>query len=382
MKNNLFSKKYFNQKKYFLLNSVIAFCFLIFLVAMSSCGKKDVVQEEKQSEKFCVSDTLQKMIQIGMVSKENVEDLLQVGGEVTFNQDKVVRVMPLISGQVSDVKTNLGDYVQKGQILATLKSSEIVGNSNDQRSATADIAIYKKNMESMDASFKNGMASEKDYLNSKQDYEKSLSAYARASGFGKIYGSSNADGLINVIAPISGFIVEKKIANGSFVRSDNADNLFTIGNVDDVWVMANIFETDISRVKVGYEAEITTIAYPDKVFHGKIDKVGNMLDPLNKALKVRIKLNNDNKLLKPQMFTNVTIKNTQGIQSLVVPSSAITFDYGKNYVIVYRDKCDLDVREVNILKTLGDKTYLTSGVTEGEKIVTRNQLLIYNAFKK
>lgn len=382
MKNNIAKEKIFNLKKFFLLNSIAAFCFLIFLVTMSSCGKKEVVQEEKQSDKFCVSDTLQKMIQIGTVSKENVEDLLQVGGEVTFNQDKVVRVMPLISGQVSEVKINLGDYVQKGQVLATLKSSEIVGNSNDQRSATADIAIYKKNMESMDASYKNGMASEKDYLNSKQDYEKALSAYARASGFGKIYGSSNADGLININAPISGFIVEKKIANGSFVRSDNADNLFTIGNVDDVWVMANIFETDISRVKVGYNADITTIAYPDKVFHGQIDKVGNMLDPVNKALKVRIRLSNENRLLKPSMFTNVTIKNTQGIKSLVVPSSSITFDYGKNYVIVYRDKCDLDVREVNILKTLGDKTYLINGVNEGERIVTRNQLLIYNAFKK
>lgn len=350
-----------------------------------SCGKNETKQAEEnkspKSEKFCISDTLKNMIQIDTVSTENVEDLLQVGGEVTFNQDKVVRVMPPASGQVSQVKVNLGDYIQKGQVLATMKSSEIVGNANDQRSAQADVAIYKKNMDAQENAYKNGMASEKDYLNSKQDYEKALTSAARASEFGKIYGSSDAGGFLNITAPVSGFVVEKKIANGSYIRPDNADNLFTIGNVDEVWVMANIFETDISRVKLGYEADITTIAYPDKTFHGKIDKLGDMLDPQNKALKVRIRLQNDNRLLKPEMFTNITIKNTQGIKSLVVPASAITFDYGKNYVIIYRDKCDVEVREVNILKTLGNKTYLTNGVKNGEKVVTRNQLLIYNAFK-
>ncbi len=361
------------------------FLFAVGTMLLTACGKTENKQagENKtlKPEKFCISDTLKNMIKIDTVTTQNVEDLLQVGGEVTFNQDKVVRVMPLTSGQISAVKINLGDYVQKGQVLATIKSSEVVGNANDQRSAQADINIYKKNMDAQENAFKNGMASEKDYLNSKQDYEKALTAAARASEFGKIYGSSDANGFLNITAPVSGFVVEKKIAAGSYVRPDNADNLFTIGNVDEVWVMANIFETDISRVKLGYDAEITTIAYPDKKFHGKIDKLGDMLDPLNKALKVRIRLPNDNRLLKPEMFTNITIKNTQGIKSLVVPASALTFDSGKNYVIIYRDKCDVEVREVNILKTLGDKTYLKSGVKNGEQVITRNQLLIYNAFK-
>ena len=378
--------KRFSEKKFFEFFFLFSFLFIFGFLLFSSCGKDEAkkaeVAKSPQSEKFCVSDTLKNMIQLGVVTTENVEDLLQVGGEVTFNQDKVVRVMPPASGQVSEVKVNLGDYVERGKVLATLKSTEIVGNANDQRSAKADINIYKKNMDAIEASFKNGMASEKDYLNSKQEYEKALSTSARASEFGKIYGSSDANGILSIKAPISGFVVEKKIAQGSYIRPDNADNLFTIGNVDEVWVMANIFETDISRVKLGYDVEITTIAYPDKKFHGKIDKLGDMLDPLNKALKVRIRLQNDNRLLKPEMFTNITIKNTEGSKSLVVPAAAIIFDYGKNYVIIYRDKCDVEVREVSILKTLGDKTYLTSGVKTGEQVVTRNELLIYNAFKQ
>ncbi len=378
--------KKMSEKKFFAFAFPFSILFIFGFLLVTACGKDEAKKAEAakspQSEKFCVSDTLKNMIQLGAVTTENVEDLLQVGGEVTFNQDKVVRVMPPASGQVSEVKVNLGDYVERGKVLATMKSTEIVGNANDQRSAQADINIYKKNMDAIEASFKNGMASEKDYLNSKQDYEKALSNSARASEYGKIYGSSDANGMLSIKAPVSGFVVEKKIAQGSYIRPDNADNLFTIGNVDEVWVMANIFETDISRVKLGYEAEITTIAYPDRKFHGKIDKLGDMLDPLNKALKVRIRLQNDNRLLKPEMFTNITIKNTEGTKALVVPASAIIFDYGKNYVIIYRDKCDVEVREVSILKTLGDKTYLTSGVKTGEQVVTRNELLIYNAFKQ
>lgn len=373
----------FNKK---ILNPITHISYLLLLMLITACGKDDAKKAEAakshESEKFCVSDTLKNMIQLGAVTTENIEDLLQVGGEVTFNQDKVVRVMPPASGQVNEVKVNLGDYVEKGKVLATLKSAEIVGNANDQRSAAADINIYKKNMDAIEASFKNGMASEKDYLNSKQDYEKALANSARASEFGKIYGSSNANGILSIRSPVSGFVVEKKIAQGSYIRPDNADNLFTIGNVDEVWVMANIFETDISRVKLGYEADITTIAYPEKIFHGKIDKLGDMLDPQNKALKVRIRLQNENRLLKPEMFTNISIKNTEGSKALVVPASAIIFDYGKNYVIIYRDKCDVEVREVSILKTIGEKTYLKNGVKTGEQVITRNQLLIYNAFKQ
>ena len=322
------------------------------------------------------------MIQIGTVSLEQIQDVLQVAGEVTFNQDKVVRVMPLTSGQVLDVSANLGSYVNKGQVLATIKSFENVNNASDQRYAQAEVAISKKNLEATEGLFKSGLASERDVATAKQEYEKSLTNAERAKNVSNIYGDRNAQGEIVVKAPISGVITEKKIAAGSYVRSDNADNLFTIGSIDDVWVMANIFEADMSRVKVGYETEITTLAYPDKVFHGKIDKLGDMLDPTNKALRVRIRLSNKDRLLKPEMFTNVKITNVQGFKALEVPSSAVLFDYGKNFVVKYRDVCNIEVTEVKILKTLGEKTYLSSGVAVGEQLITKNQLLIYNALKK
>ncbi len=361
-----------------------AFCLLLVSCTPNKEAPKAEATNKKAEDKtvFCVSDTLKSMIQIGTVSLEQIQDVLQVAGEVTFNQDKVVRVMPLTSGQVLDVSANLGSYVNKGQVLATIKSFENVNNASDQRYAQAEVAISKKNLEATEGLFKSGLASERDVATAKQEYEKSLTNAERAKNVSNIYGDRNAQGEIVVKAPISGVITEKKIAAGSYVRSDNADNLFTIGSIDDVWVMANIFEADMSRVKVGYETEITTLAYPDKVFHGKIDKLGDMLDPTNKALRVRIRLSNKDRLLKPEMFTNVKITNVQGFKALEVPSSAVLFDYGKNFVVKYRDVCNIEVTEVKILKTLGEKTYLSSGVAVGEQLITKNQLLIYNALKK
>ncbi|MEJ7684062.1 MAG: efflux RND transporter periplasmic adaptor subunit [Segetibacter sp.] len=94
------------------------------------------------------------------------------------------------------------------------------------------------------------------------------------------------------------------------------DNLFTISDLKDVWVMANVFEADIPKVKEGYAVKVTTLAYPDKVFYGRVDRVSEVLDPEDKALKVRVKLENQDMMLKPEMFTRVIVTNEEKIKLL------------------------------------------------------------------
>jgi cobalt-zinc-cadmium efflux system membrane fusion protein len=149
--------------------------------------------------------------------------------------------------------------------------------------------------------------------------------------------------------------------------------------MQDVWVWASVFETDIQKVKHGYTADITTLSYPDRVFHGRVDQVNSALDPLSKAMKVKIVLPNTDMLLKPQMFTKIIINNKTDEKALVIPSSAIVFDGGKNYVLVYKNNYDVKAQEVQILKQVGDKNYIQSGLKEGDLIISKNQILIYNA---
>ena len=92
---------------------------------------------------------------------------------------------------------------------------------------------------------------------------------------------------------------------------------------------ANVYETDISKVKVGYAAKVTTLAYPDSTFSGVVDEVSNILDPVTKVMRIRVKLPNEKLSLKPEMFANIVITNKEGKQSIAVPGKAIISEYGK-----------------------------------------------------
>ena len=155
--------------------------------------------------------------------------------------------------------------------------------------------------------------------------------------------------------------------------------MFTIGDISEVWVWANVYESDIAKVKEGYTADVTTLAYPDKIFNGVVDKVNQVLDPETKVMKIRVKLKNENQELKPEMFANIMIRNREGVEAVAIPFAALIAENGKNYVIVYKDKCNMKVQEVDILKTVGDKTYLRSGLAPGDRIISKNQILLFRA---
>lgn len=339
---------------------------------------------ETAREQNCISDTLSHMLLTATAQTEPVEDALQLSGEVSFDQDKVVRVLPLTSGQVLDVNVSLGDYVHAGQLLATLKSAEVAGLYQESSSATADLATAEKNLQNAKALVRSGMATDRDVTQAQSDYDKAQSNLERSKEVISIYGQNNTsrNGLIAIKAPISGYIVEKKISAGTQVRPDNADNLFTISDLRDVWVLANVYENDLARLHEGCLAEVSTLAYPDKVFRGKIDHISEVLDPENKVLKARICLPNPGNLLRPEMFTAVRVRNENGFRAVTIPASAPIMDFGKSYVIVLHDPCHYEARQVHILKTTGEKAYLKDGLAAGESVVTKEQLLLFNKLKE
>jgi cobalt-zinc-cadmium efflux system membrane fusion protein len=279
------------------------------------------------------------------------------------------------------VKVSLGDKVTKGQTLAVLRSADVAGSYTDLTSTKADLAISKRQLEQAEYLYKSGISSERDYAEAKGNYDKAVAANSKVRDQIAINGggNTNASGSLVIKAPGDGYIVEKNITAGNFIRPDNSNSLFTISNMKDVWIWANVFESDIAKVKKGYSARITTLAYPDKVFNGKVDEISSVLDPDNKVMKVRVALNNSEMLLKPEMFTNVVISNEEGSSSVAIPQTAVIFDNSKSFVIVYNSKCNLQVREVSPIKTVDSTTYISTGLKPGDKVISKSQLLLYNA---
>jgi len=349
------------------------------LLLFTAC--KDKKQETTENKQVCVSDSLAKMITIDTAKTTTMKDELVLSGEVANDDNNVVKVFPFSSGQVLNVKVSLGDKVSKGQTLAIMRSADVAGNYTDLSSTQSDVSVAKRQLEQAEYLYKNGIASERDYTEAKENYNKAVAANTKVKSTLAINGGGNtsANGMLVIKAPQSGYVVEKNITSGSFIRQDNNGSMFTISNLKDVWVWANVFESDISKVKVGYTAKVTTLAYPGKVFTGEVNEVSSVLDPDNKVMKIKIVLPNPGMLLKPQMFTNVVITNSENTQSVSVPAKAIVFDSSKNYVVVYNNKCDLKVREVSVIKTVDDVAYIASGLKPGERVVSKNQLLLYDA---
>ncbi|MBN9299644.1 MAG: efflux RND transporter periplasmic adaptor subunit [Filimonas sp.] len=350
----------------------------IITICLASChSKKEPVKEE--SKKYVLSDTMAKMITLDSVKMCNIDNAITLSGEISFNENSVIKIFPRSSGQVVETKVALGDKVQAGQVLAVIKSADVAGSYADLTSANADIEITKRQMDNTEALYKNGIASEKDYTEAKQNYQKALAVKEKIQSTLNINsgGTTKPGGTYVLTAPISGYIVEKKVVAGAFIRPDMADNLFTISDLKDVWVWGNVFESDIPKIKEGSSVAVTTLAYPDKVFNGKIDKMSQVLDPTDKTLKILIKIPNENMMLRPQMFAKVSVSNIENTQAICIPTKALISQNGKNYVVVFNAKDDMKIADVDIRKTTGDKTYLNGGVTPGQKIIVQNELLIF-----
>ncbi len=351
------------------------------LLLLAACSNHDAVEGTQMPEKVCITDSLSKIIVIDTAITSNIHDELKLSGEINFDDNKVVKVFPFSSGQVVEVKVSVGDKVTKGQTLAIIKSAEVAGNYNDLSASGNDLAIAKKQLDNAASLYQSGIASEREYIEAKENYNKMLASANKIKEQLSINGGGHtmAGGQYIITAPMNGYVVEKKINPGGFIRGDNGDNLFTIGDIRDVWVWANVYETDIAKVKEGYSASVTTLAYPDSIFKGVIDKVNQVLDPVTKVMKIRVRLPNPGMKLKPEMFANISIENNQGKKAVSIPEQALINDNGRTFVVVYNGKCDLSIRPVQVIQSTAGRAYIQSGLQEGEKVISKNQILLFRA---
>jgi cobalt-zinc-cadmium efflux system membrane fusion protein len=357
-----------------LLYKKISPALLLFCFGLHSCTDKAKASDEKQG--YVLPDSLLKTIEIDTVTTSKVLNSLNLTGKVDFNEDQVIKIFPPISGLVSDIKVMLGDYVKKGQTLAEIKSVEMAGYSNDFSMAKSNLEIAKKTLDATNDMYKSGLASQRDQLTAQENYNQALSSLQKAERVLTLNGGS-LNGDYTVKSPIDGFVVEKQVNNNMIIRTDNATGLFTISDLKNVWVMANVYESNIANVKMGDSVQVTTLSYPGKIFQGKVDRIMNVLDPSNKVMKLRIVLPNPGYLLKPEMFASVVVRNTENKKMISIPFRDLIFDHSQYYVLVYKSPSDISIRPVQVMNTVGDCSFISEGLTEGEKLIGTQPLLIY-----
>lgn len=345
------------------------------IMSISSCKTKP---KEEVAQSFELSDTMMKHCEFSVAEMQNVKNELKLFGKVSADNNKIAHVYPITGGIVSTINVELGDFVKQGQLLAVIKSSEVADFQRQLLDARSDVALAEKNVQVAKDLYLGKLNSEKDVIASEKELEKAKAELNRINEVYSIYHLKQGSEY-SITAPISGFIINKDITQNEELRSDRTEEVFSIAQIDEVWVLANVNESNISKVALGYEADVQTISYDDKIFKGKVDKIFNVIDPMTKAMKILVKINNPDLLLKPEMNATVNLKFTENKKLIAVPSSAVLFDKSKNWIMIYKDKKNIETRLIEVYSKIGDVTYITSGIKEGEKVISKNGLLIYDA---
>ncbi len=355
----------------------IQMAWLAGLLVLVSCSKQPEKAEDTGNP---INQEFLSKIETTKVVLSDQEEELLLSGKIISDPDKTINHVSLVSGVIDRSYFSIGDKVRKGQMLVDIRSSELSQLESERISLESAVKVAQRNLQAVQTSFNDNMASEKDLLEAQGQVDQTQAALHKIKEDLRLFVPNKGTGSFSITAPMSGYVIRKNASSGSTVTSDG-EPLFTIADLSSVWAIASVYASNLEFVKEGMEVFITSLSYPGEVFPGKISNVSQVFDPDDNTLKARIILPNPNLKFKPEMSVMIRLKNkTQ--QSLVsIPSDALIFDNDLYYVVTKEGEDRFQVKEVQLQGHHGKATYILSGLQEGEEVVCKNQLLVYSGLK-
>lgn len=353
--------------------------FLAVIPCLLACDQNNKVEEDGRRT-FILSEKMLQSIVLDSVMDRKVYGELNLNGKIMADESRWVELFPIVGGNVVNVNVELGDFVRKNETLVIIRSSEVAEFDRQLIDAQSDVLVAQKKLDVKRDLFYSKLISEGEWVAAQKELEKAEAALKRIQETFSIY-NFNEHSEYHLKAPISGFIIKKNISRDMILPSSHTESVFTIAELSEVWAVANVYESDISRIREGMEVKVSTVSYPNEVIGGRIDKIFNLLDPRTKTMKVRIRIPNPDFKLKPEMAATVKVLYTEEKTLPAVPRSAVIFDNSRQFVVLFKDRYNVEIREVEIYKSAGNLTWLTSGVNQGDVVISHNQLFIYDALK-
>jgi len=304
---------------------------------------------------------------------------LTVTGVVNADVARSVPAISLASGRAVDVRARLGDSVKKGQLLLRVYSADISGAYSDYRNAASAEELAKKQLERARLLFDKGAIAKKDLEVAEQAEEVTLVNLQATIEKLKVLGVNDLthrpEGIVDVYAPVSGVITEQNVSQGGGVKTlDNSPNLFTIANLDYVWVLCDVYENDLPFVRLGEYADVRVAAYPDRVLRGRIGNIGPILDPATRAAKVRLEMKNP-RFMSIGMFVTATFYGQEQERRAIVPAAAILHLHDRDWVYVPERGNQFRRVEVTCRKVLSGSMQEVTGIDPGREVVANALML-------
>lgn len=351
-----------------------------FMALMVHCGGPQEETAVENDKKYCVDEGFKRRMQYEKARTMQVSSGFPLTGSVESNPDKVIHFVSLVGGIITQTYFSLGDEVKKGQLLAEMRSAELNNLQAEKRSLENKIRVAERQLESVRSMFEDNIASKRDMVEAESELNILMAELDKVTADLSLYSASADKGVFQIRAPAAGIITQKNITAGSQIASDDAV-LFTIADLSEIWILLNIYAGNVTSIEPGLKVDIRTLSYPGKVFKGSIGALSQVFDAEERVIKGRVVMKNPELLLKPGMLVDAMVIQEKDMEAVAIPTSALVFDNNQNYVVVFRDECDVEIRNVEILSRSNGTTFLSDGILDAEQVITRNNLLIYEQIK-
>ena len=400
-----------NITKKGLLVAIFIVLGIAFLTA--GCGKKEAPQEGKTAavaepkengqkggnEKeepgiVMLSEEKQKSsgIEVQQVALEMAAVPLSATAVIEMNMDRAAKISTRVTGKAVKIIASQGDRVKAGQPLAYLDSVELDQIWADYLKAQGKVALVRKSLQREETLFQKKISPEKDVLKARQELEEEEADLNLARERFRLIGvdveqfeSSRGNGnypLVPVTSPVGGVVIEKAVTQGEVVNPEKT--LFMVADLSTLWVVIDVYEKDISRLRIGTGVKVSVTAFPDKIFRGKVSYIADVVDEKTRTEKARVTIDNSGALLKPGMFATVLAEATSGRAErlIAVPEAAVLIDGAKRYVFVQVSHDKFKRRDIETGRTLGKRLEVTSGLKEGETVAVKGAFILKSELKK
>jgi cobalt-zinc-cadmium efflux system membrane fusion protein len=363
----------------------------------ASCGSPPGANEAKMTsytaseskadtaDLFTVPQDQMAHVKIAEVEKSNFPRVLRFTGSVAYNAFKTTPVFSPVGGPVQEILVTPGQIVKAGQPLLTVTSPDYSVARSAYIKAKSVFALADKNYDRAKDLYEHKAIAERDLQQAESDRaaaqadmvssEDALRAVGVKDPDSVLKSSAVSSGATPVPAPVSGEITDRLVGPGQLLQA-GATQCFTISDMSTVWVLMNVYQSDLAYVRNGDDVEITTDAYPDK-FHGKVSYVAAALDPTTRTLQARIVTQNPGEKLKNNMYVTATVQAGAIKDALTVPDAAVLRDTeNQPFVYVLQDQNKFARRLVSIAEGGNGRTIITKGLKEGEKVAGDGALFL------
>jgi len=368
-------------------------------------GKKEVTTDKKESghnenEKkeehgvVTLSQDIQKSsgIEVKPVALEVASVPYSATAAIEMNMDRTAKISPRVTGKAVKIIASQGDRVKAGQVLTYIDSVELDQIWSDYRKAQGKVELARRNLQREETLFQKKISPEKDVLKARQelgDAEADISLARERFRLAGIdvtqFTATRGNGshpLIPIASPVSGVVIEKAVTQGEVVNPEKI--LFMVADLSTLWVVIDVYEKDMSRLKVGAGVKVSVTAFPGKTFKGKISYISAVMDEKTRTEKARVTIDNASGLLKPGMFATVIVEATSGgtERLIAVPEEAVQLEGALRYVFVQIGTDKFKRRDVETGRALGKNLEITGGLKEGEMVAVKGGFTLKSELKK